>query len=1137
MKITRKKREVTFLVLILLTLFTAYIKMDNSTFALEEESNFGDYVLNPAWVEFTSLPAEEQQKREIVPEKFIYNYKAKNAKTVQIFKAKSSYPERYNLNDYGYSTYPDNQGTLGICWAYATASSIETNLLRTGISTITNPIKISIRQFDYASIHSDFIKENYNPYHILGRVYPGSGGLPNTGFILMSSGVSPVTSDKFFDSSSDRSAKSLQEVFNLDNVQYTVDSYVNYGSLNDISSKEDREEWISNIKDHIMNYGSVAASFTGSTPDSAGSCINVDNVNSSFLLNVNGDCNPPDKYAGHAMAIIGWDDNYSYKYCRLKSSTTSDLTNCDNIVSGKGVFILKNSWGEYYPYPYMAYSSNVDAAYGVTGISEKNWDNNYDTTKVYDSDFAFKESSVTYYKSSDFKEELKKISFYSNTDDNMDYNIYLKEGTGDYTLIGTVKGGNVGLYSFKPDKKLVLNSNSFGIRITSDKGYIDKIFAFTENTDKNDTIRVSTSLKVQKEYSMNEKEFSLYTETSNIPSGGVINYKLIDEGGNDISNLLDIGNNYVLNNYVKPTINVKGVLPAGNLTLKSYYNDNEVDSDIIKVKAMENLWSGGTGTEEDPYQIGSVDDFKKIYTSDDYLHLNYKLTRDLDFTDTKDWNAGVISGYRAFMGSFDGDGHTIVGLKGDSNIPSIFYSLDGAKVKNIVFSDIDMDMKESGWGNLVAIMAYDSYIENIVITKSVSIRGNGSYMGGVVGTAYNSSFKHIANYANISSNYEYNGKASSIVNEGYGIVIDECYNYGNIEVTNSIVGGLVTVLKENSDSSVIRNSFNRGYVSTSLKGSGIVGNGENSIIENVYNVFPRKVSSNVSNIVASASYMGIRNVHYLDGNGDIGDIDNTNTLVNVSSNSDEELRTEGTYINFDFSNIWESNKGDYPYLRGINYYYLTDIVVKDRVDMEIGDVIGLDMDFVPVYASNKRVRYVIGDESLLRKSDSGFRALKKGSTSISIYALDGSGIKREVSINIGSDDINLDSYEVIDEEYLRVSLGEKVRDIEKNIYSGNRYRVQISSKGDIVGTGDVVRIISNGDNSLYREFAIVVMGDLNGDGAINSADILRIRQHLLGKNVLGDAYSRAADINRDGVVNSADILRIRQHLLGSRVIE
>lgn len=1136
MKITRKKKEVTFLVLILLTLFVSYIKMDNSTFAFDDENKRGDYVLNPAWVEFTSLPTEEQQKREIIPEKFVYNYKASNNKKIRLFSTKENYPEKYNLNDYGYSTYPDNQGTLSICWAYATASSVETNLLKRGFSNISNPIKISIRQFDYASIHSDYIKEKYNPYQMLGRVYPGSGGIPNTGFILMSSGISPVTSDKFFDSSSDISAKSLQEVFNLDNVQYTVDSYVNYGSLNDISTKEDREEWISNIKSHIMNYGSVAASFTGSTPDSAGSCINTDNVNSSFLLNVNGDCNPPDKFAGHAMAIIGWDDNYSYKYCRLKSSTTSDLTNCDNVVSGKGVFILKNSWGEYYPYPYMAYTSNVDAAYGVTGISKKDWDYNYDTTKVYDSNFAFKESYVTYYKSSEFKEKLKKISFYSNTDDDDNYNIYLKDNTENYSLVGTVKGGKVGLYSFKPDKDIMLSSNSFGIKITSDKGYVDKIYAFTEDTNKDGNVKVSTSFKEQKEYSMNEKELSIYTETSNIASGGVINYKLIDESGNDVSNLLDIKNNYVLNNYVKPTINIKGVLPAGNLILESYYDDKKVDSDTVKVTAMENLWSGGTGTEEDPYLIGSVDDFKKIYTSDDYLRLNYKLTSDLDFTNIKDWNAGVISGYRAFMGSFDGDGHTIVGLKGDSNIPSIFYSLNDAKVKNIVFSDIDMNMKESGWGNLVSIMAYDSYIENIVITKSVSIRGNGSYMGGVVGTAYNTSFKHIANYANISSNYEYNGKASSIVNEGYGIVIDECYNYGNIEVTNSIVGGLVAILKENSDSSVIRNSFNRGYVSTSLKGSGIVGNGENSIIENVYNIFPRKVSSNVSNIVVSASYMGIRNVHYLDGDGNIGNIDDTNTLVNVSSNSLDELKKEDTYINFDFKDIWEISD-DYPYLRGINYYYLTDIVVKDRVDMNVGDVISLDMEFVPVYASNKKVRYVIGDKSLLEESDSGFRAIKKGSTSISIYALDGSGIKREVSINIGSDDINLDNYEVIDDKYLRVSLGEKVKDIENNIYSGNKYRVQVSSKGDVVGTGDVVKVISNGDNGLYREFVIVVMGDLNGDGAINSADLLRIRQHLLGKSVLGDVYSRAADINRDGVVNSADILRIRQHLLGSRVIE
>ena len=62
------------------------------------------------------------------------------------------------------------------------------------------------------------------------------------------------------------------------------------------------------------------------------------------------------------------------------------------------------------------------------------------------------------------------------------------------------------------------------------------------------------------------------------------------------------------------------------------------------------------------------------------------------------------------------------------------------------------------------------------------------------------------------------------------------------------------------------------------------------------------------------------------------------------------------------------------------------------------------------------------------------------------------------------------------------------------------------------------------------------MGDPTGDGIINSADLLKIRQHLLGVVTLKDELFYSADLIKDEVLNSADLLRERQHLLGINVI-
>ena len=86
-----------------------------------------------------------------------------------------------------------------------------------------------------------------------------------------------------------------------------------------------------------------------------------------------------------------------------------------------------------------------------------------------------------------------------------------------------------------------------------------------------------------------------------------------------------------------------------------------------------------------------------------------------------------------------------------------------------------------------------------------------------------------------------------------------------------------------------------------------------------------------------------------------------------------------------------------------------------------------------------------------------------------------------------------------------------------------------------VSTGDIVEAYL--ENVKKKEFRIVIKGDVNGDGMINSADLLKIRQHLLKTITLDNPYSSAADTTSDSTINSADLLRVRQHLLNIKTIE
>lgn len=90
-------------------------------------------------------------------------------------------------------------------------------------------------------------------------------------------------------------------------------------------------------------------------------------------------------------------------------------------------------------------------------------------------------------------------------------------------------------------------------------------------------------------------------------------------------------------------------------------------------------------------------------------------------------------------------------------------------------------------------------------------------------------------------------------------------------------------------------------------------------------------------------------------------------------------------------------------------------------------------------------------------------------------------------------------------------------------------------------TKDDYRVYVVGENSAYSQgtptasfsyYQPYTLGDVNGDGEIDSLDALDILQHAVGKTPLTGTKLLAADVNGDKEIDSLDALAILQYAVG-----
>lgn len=235
-------------------------------------------------------------------------------------------PTSYDLRDY-IDIGVENQNPFGICYAYASLTSVETY------------IALNYDEYyDFSEIHfatSLYLKNNY--YSNVNQALSDGGNFQH--FVLYSQKDNALVLEEEMPTSkykglstSERSNTIIADYNNINNNYYSIakvnnsktfDEYV--GNKRTKYSSSELSSFRTDVKNHIMQYGSVTAGIHTNSTFTNGTkyyrIMDESLVASQSTINAS---------INHLISIVGWDDNY----------------NANGTWANKGAYLCLNSWGE-----------------------------------------------------------------------------------------------------------------------------------------------------------------------------------------------------------------------------------------------------------------------------------------------------------------------------------------------------------------------------------------------------------------------------------------------------------------------------------------------------------------------------------------------------------------------------------------------------------------------------------------------------------------------------------------------------------------------------------------------------------------------------------------------------------------------
>ena len=277
-------------------------------------------------------------------------------------------------------------------------------------------------------------------------------------------------------------------------------------------------------------------------------------------------------------------------------------------------------------------------------------------------------------------------------------------------------------------------------------------------------------------------------------------------------------------------------------------------------------FDGGSGTEEDPYQIATAEQlaYLAVKANEGTLHTlgdYYILTNNIDLS-AHQWvpiDRGTSQESKYFDGYFNGNGKTITGLYVDESTDGYLAGLFGLLTGQVTDLTIeDAYVKTAGENSSAGILAgrisnsgtkvtnchvsgtvesdvfaggltgYASYTEFESCSAKAKVSATGNNIGGFIGEGFAASFTDCAAEGSVTGSWCCGGFAGVI---WYNAKAEHCIADVNVTATDWNTGGFVGYTEQNTSISdcVALGNVSNPITSTTTKLGGFVGSMDNSI--------------------------------------------------------------------------------------------------------------------------------------------------------------------------------------------------------------------------------------------------------------------------------------------------------------------